>query len=56
MKEKSSKPELLETYKSVYEHNTDNLVKAKNLFSDILQEMNDDINKIAESLLDNNGI
>ena len=54
--EKGLKPELLETYKSVYEHNTDNLVKAKNLFSDILQEMNDDINKIAESLLDNNGI
>lgn len=52
--EKGLKPELLETYKSVYEHNTDNLVKAKNLFSDILQEMNNDINQIAESLQNKN--
>ena len=52
--EKGLKPELLETYKSVYEYNTDNLVKAKNLFSDILQEMNNDINQIAESLQNKN--
>jgi hypothetical protein len=52
--EKGLKQELLETYKSVYEYNTDNLVKAKNLFSDILQEMNNDINQIAESLQNKN--
>ena len=54
MVEKGLKQELLETYKSVYEYNTDNLVKAKNLFSDILQEMNNDINQIAESLQNKN--
>ena len=52
--EKKVKPDLLETYNKVYQDNTKSLLKAKDLFSQILQEMNDNINQISENLLDNN--
>lgn len=52
--EREVKPDLLKTYNKVYQDNIKSFLKSKDLFSKILQEMNDDINQTAENLQDNN--
>lgn len=49
-REKKLSPNLLKTYKEVYSQNTRNLIEANKLFSEILQEMSTDINKITQNL------
>lgn len=49
-REKKLSPNLLKTYKEVYNKNTRNLIEANKLFSEILQEMSMNINKITQNL------
>ena len=44
------KPELFKQYQQVYQDNIKSLLKAKDLFMNIIQKMNDDINQISENL------